>query len=331
MERAPRRILRPGVVVAAILLAAGLTPVTATGHGETWRPRLAPDADAPPVLVVPGGVQGGAWGAMRDGIVRAATDLGLTVEIPEVATTSPERTRDEQINLLESAGARGFGAALVVPEDTAALRPYAEEAVAAEIPFILVGRPIEGVGSAVVDDVEASAEWLARAIIARGGDRPVVATIRGPESDGAVADALERYLADLAPQARLLPASEPAETGEIRAILEELTFSYPGLQVLFVEGGESLIAAVQHARFTPDLLVVGSGTGSGAIDLWESGAVDLLVVPDLWEIGYRSLETLERLRRGESVPVITPVPAIRLARDAVVPPRVLQSLRRVDR
>lgn len=268
---------------------------------------------------------------MRDGIVAAAGDLGLDVEIPEVATTSPERTRDEQINLIESARDQEFGGALVIPADTAALRPYAEEAVAAGVPFILALHPLEGVGSAVVYDEEAAAAWLARTIIGDLGERLTVATIHDPDGDDATITAFREVMADIAPRARLAPAVEVPTVEAVELTVEELTFTYPELDVLVVAGGESLAAAVSRTRFIPELLVAGVGTGRTAIDLWESGAVDLLVVPDLWEIGYRALETLELLRRGEVVPSLVTVPGILLEQNSLLPPGTLESLQRVDR
>lgn len=331
MHRRSRRIRAVDMLLVLVVLAGGFHTVQATGHGETDRLRPLPGEAAPRILVVPGGVGGGAWGAMRDGIVTAAGDLGLRLEIPEVAITPAARTRDEQINLLEGALVRGFGAALVVPADTEALRPYAEDARAAGIPFVAAGDRIGETGPAVLHDQVTAAEWLARRIRARRGDRATVAMIRGPDGLEGTVDAVRAALTVLAPEVRLLPPLEPSGTDSIELVVEELAFAYPDLQVLIVDGGESLVAAARRTRFSPNLLVVGVGTGSAAIDLWETGAVDLLVLPDLWGIGYSAVETLERLRRGEAVPPVVTVPGILLEDNSSISPRMAESLRRVDR
>lgn len=331
MIRLPRRA---GVIAAAIpflLLVCGDLTLGATGHSETWRPRPPAAGDSPRILVVAGGLEGGPWGAMRDGIVRAATDLAVDVEIPLVAGSPPQRTRDEQISVLESALSRGFGGAVVVPGQITPLRRYAEEAVSAGIPFVAAYRSLGDGIPAVISDAPGAGVWLAERAVARIGERPLVATIVGPDGEGVVTAAMREKVAEFAPGARILPPISVASTGEVGRAVEELVFTRPELDILLVEGDESIVVAVERARFREGLLVFGVASGSAAIDLWKRGAVELLVVPDLWEIGYRAIETLELLRRGEDLSGAVRVPAILLDREAFMTEQIRQSLDRVDR
>lgn len=317
---------------AILLVWAGVAgALPATGHVETGRSLPGPAVDVPRILVVAGGVDNAVWGAMREGIVGAASALAVDVEIPLVVGGSSERIRDEQINQLESAVTRGFDAVLLVPSDAAALAPYADEVIAAGVPLIAVYRPLgEGV-TAVVSDSHGSGVWLAERVTERAGVRPIVATVVGPGTDGRVGTAMRERIAELDAGARLLPVITVASSREVGPIAEDLIFSHRGLGPLLVEGGESLLAAVDYTRFDPSVLLVGVGSGTEVIDLWERGVVELLVVPDAWELGYRAVETLESLRRGESFGQEVSVPAILLDHRAVLNEQTRQSLERMDR
>lgn len=322
-----RRIAIASFFCGVIALAC----VGATGHGESVQPRTAPSLEASRALVIAGGLDGAMWAAMRNGLLDAARDLNVDLEIATIAAGYSQRVRDEQINYLESAAALGYEAVLLVPSDPAALRIYLQPLTDAGIPIVTALRPLDERTPLALSDSVPAGEWLARRIIDRSTDLPTVGIVLGPDGDLALHDALRAHLTAIAPGARILPSVSGEDTAAIRRLVEEVRFTSPSSSVIVALGSDSVLAAWEVARFFPALRLYGSDADQPTIDLLERGEIEALVVPDTYTIGYRALEVLERLRRGERIERVVSVPALLLDRDLLQREQTRRAIQRVIR
>ena len=318
--------------IAVVLLLCGiavLTRVGATGHGESDRSRPLPAPDAPRVLAIAGGLDGATWSAIRAGLLAASRDLNIDLAIATVTAERTDRVRDEQINHLESAAALGYEAVVLVPFDPDALSTYVEATVADGIPVVAALRTIDERTPTVATDAHFGGSWLADRVFDRSSRAATIGVVLGSDFDTALHDALHERLTAVAPDARILPGVRARDEDAVRRLVEEVRFTSPSVTTIVALGSETVLAVWEVARFAPGVQLYGSGADARTVDLLERGEIEALVTPDTYTIGYRSLEVLERLRRGEEVGPVVTVPPLFLDRDSLRREQTRRALERV--
>ncbi len=308
----------PRALAIVAVLTIWVIPVAATGHGETRDTRLPPVGAPVKLLMVGGGLPGSVWGPIRAGAFAAARDLLIDLEIPSIAEAPLPVARDAQILLVESAATAGFEAVLIAPVDVTALVPYAADAVDADLPVVTILRPLDPAIPHVANDRAATGTLLAEQIAPRLPDRPLIATITDRAEDAADL-ALRAEIAERVPDVRALPAFVVHSPDDATSAVENLFFDNPDVSLIFVTDDHVLSAVVEAMRFESRPLVVAMGNLRSSLDSWENGELDLLAIPDLWEIGYRGIETTEQRRRGDRNVDDTPVSPVVLNAPPIPP------------
>ncbi|WP_413450347.1 sugar ABC transporter substrate-binding protein [Georgenia phoenicis] len=298
--RLTRPALGAAALTGALLLAAcggddgGGTGDGGNGEGEYTVAVVLKTLSSPFWLQVAGGVEDGGEAA------------GVEVTL---AGATAETQVQEQIDKVRAAITQQVDALVVAPTQAEQLQPILEQAVAADIPVLLVDTDIEGwdgketfVGT---DNYQAGV--TAGEFILEQTDTGSIAVIRGvpgnPSTDSRIDGALETLEgSDIEVVADLAANSDRAEG---RSVMADILQSNPDVSIVFAANDDMALGAMEAIKSAgvdlEDILVIGVDGTSDAVDSMLAGELDASIAQNSYEMGRTSVELAVELLEGGTI------------------------------
>ncbi|HGO5856835.1 TPA: ABC transporter substrate-binding protein [Mannheimia haemolytica] len=249
------------------------------------------------------------WQNVRKGAETAGKDIGgqykVTFQGPEAETAI-----DAQVNMVDNAVNRGVAGIVLAASDPVALVPAVKKAYESGIPVVLIDSGINSDGkyyqSFLATDNRAAGKLAAEKLLAKvkGGKVAVMSFTQG------AASAIERtggFIDEIKAKAdyKLVgPYYSDSDMTKALNQTEDVLGSNPDLTAIFGANEPTAVGmarAVKQKGFAGKIVAVGFDGNSDLQNFVRDGTLDGIVVQSSYQMGYKGVDTIGKLIKGEKV------------------------------
>ena len=300
------------------LAACGGEPAAPAGSGQ---PRYA---------VVPKGTTHVFWKAVEAGAKAGGEAVGA-----QVLWKGPlqENDRAQQIALVQQLVSEGLDGLALAPLDHAALVPVVAQARGRGIPVVIFDSDLDGTpgvdfASFVATDNRAGGRMAGEKLAALLGGKGKAVLLRY-QVGSASTEAREQGFLDAVRAAGVEVTIDNrfagATVGEAKTTALNMLDALRDAQGVFCSNEPTtagMLLALEQAGLAGQLRFVGFDASPPLVAALGDGRIDALVVQDPRRMGRIAVETLEKVRRGESVPASIDTGAVLATRENMATPEV---------
>jgi len=294
-------------------MAAGailLSTLTGCGQNETGSASSGAAGSKPPqIAVIPKATTFTFWKAVHAGAEAAAKEAGA-----EVIWQGPssEGDRRGQIDVVQNFVSRQVDAIVLAPLDAKALARPVEQAVAREIPVVVIdsGLDSESHASFVATDNTEGGRMAARRLAEVMGGKGDVILLRYQEGsasndereDGFLAEVKEKY-----PEIKVLSSNQYAGTTKDSAmkvsqnLLNKFGNEVDGIFCPNEPVAFGMLRALETSKLAGKVKFVAFDAGESLIKAMREGAIHGLIAQDPYGMGYEGVKTALSVLAGETV------------------------------
>lgn len=284
------------IVTATVL---GLSTIFA---GSAW-------AKSDEIAVIVKSANSTFWQNVRKGAETAGADLGgkykVTFQGPEAETSI-----DAQVNMVDNAVNRGVAGIVLAASDPVALVPAVKKAYESGIPVVLIDSGLNSDGkyyqSFLATDNRAAGKLAAEKLLAKvkGGKVAVMSFTQG------AASAIERtggFIDEVKSKADYKIVGPYYSNSEMVTALnqtEDVLGSNPDIAAIFGANEPTAVGmarAVKQKGFAGKIVAVGFDGNSDLQNFVRDGTLDGIVVQSSYQMGYKGVDTIGKLIKGEKV------------------------------
>ncbi|MDO9893449.1 ABC transporter substrate-binding protein [Glaesserella parasuis] len=284
------------IVTATVL---GLSTIFA---GSAW-------AKSDEIAVIVKSANSTFWQNVRKGAETAGADLGgkykVTFQGPEAETSI-----DAQVNMVDNAVNRGVAGIVLAASDPVALVPAVKKAYESGIPVVLIDSGLNSDGkyyqSFLATDNRAAGKLAAEKLLAKvkGGKVAVMSFTQG------AASAIERtggFIDEVKAKADYKIVGPYYSNSEMVTALnqtEDVLGSNPDIAAIFGANEPTAVGmarAVKQKGFAGKIVAVGFDGNSDLQNFVRDGTLDGIVVQSSYQMGYKGVDTIGKLIKGEKV------------------------------
>lgn len=284
------------IVTATVL---GLSTIFA---GSAW-------AKSDEIAVIVKSANSTFWQNVRKGAETAGADLGgkykVTFQGPEAETSI-----DAQVNMVDNAVNRGVAGIVLAASDPVALVPAVRKAYESDIPVVLIDSGLNSDGkyyqSFLATDNRAAGKLAAEKLLAKvkGGKVAVMSFTQG------AASAIERtggFIDEVKSKADYKIVGPYYSNSEMVTALnqtEDVLGSNPDIAAIFGANEPTAVGmarAVKQKGFAGKIVAVGFDGNSDLQNFVRDGTLDGIVVQSSYQMGYKGVDTIGKLIKGEKV------------------------------
>lgn len=284
------------IVTATVL---GLSTIFA---GSAW-------AKSDEIAVIVKSANSTFWQNVRKGAETAGADLGgkykVTFQGPEAETSI-----DAQVNMVDNAVNRGVAGIVLAASDPVALVPAVRKAYESGIPVVLIDSGLNSDGkyyqSFLATDNRAAGKLAAEKLLAKvkGGKVAVMSFTQG------AASAIERtggFIDEVKAKADYKIVGPYYSNSEMVTALnqtEDVLGSNPDIAAIFGANEPTAVGmarAVKQKGFAGKIVAVGFDGNSDLQNFVRDGTLDGIVVQSSYQMGYKGVDTIGKLIKGEKV------------------------------
>jgi ribose transport system substrate-binding protein len=279
-------------------LAAALLPIFLITGCQT--------PQKPVIGMVPRG-SGQFWQCVRAGAVKAGREFNVDVEW-NVPVGDLDAT--QQITIVDSMIRKHVAGIVLSPADPKLLAPVVERAAKAGIPVVTVNSDVATPNrlTFVTADQRGTGRIAADRIgeLMRGEGK--AATLAIGKSDPSTMEREAGFTEELKakyPRIQIVRTAHADQNkAEVIALTHDLLQTHPDLAGLFTGGITSSEGAVYElrSRATTKVRVVAYESSPELVDELRNRFIDVLIVPDLIQMGYQGVRAIATSRKGEAVP-----------------------------
>lgn len=249
------------------------------------------------------------WQNVRKGAETAGADLGgkykVTFQGPESETAI-----DAQVNMVDNAVNRGVAGIVLAASDPVALVPAVRKAYESGIPVVLIDSGLNSDGkyyqSFLATDNRAAGKLAAEKLLAKvkGGKVAVMSFTQG------AASAIERtggFIDEVKSKADYKIVGPYYSNSEMVTALnqtEDVLGSNPDIAAIFGANEPTAVGmarAVKQKGFAGKIVAVGFDGNSDLQNFVRDGTLDGIVVQSSYQMGYKGVDTIGKLIKGEKV------------------------------
>ncbi|MCT8516770.1 ABC transporter substrate-binding protein [Glaesserella parasuis] len=249
------------------------------------------------------------WQNVRKGAETAGADLGgkykVTFQGPESETAI-----DAQVNMVDNAVNRGVAGIVLAASDPVALVPAVRKAYESGIPVVLIDSGLNSDGkyyqSFLATDNRAAGKLAAEKLLAKvkGGKVAVMSFTQG------AASAIERtggFIDEVKSKADYKIVGTYYSNSEMVTALnqtEDVLGSNPDIAAIFGANEPTAVGmarAVKQKGFAGKIVAVGFDGNSDLQNFVRDGTLDGIVVQSSYQMGYKGVDTIGKLIKGEKV------------------------------
>lgn len=249
------------------------------------------------------------WQNVRKGAETAGADLGgkykVTFQGPESETAI-----DAQVNMVDNAVNRGVVGIVLAASDPVALVPAVRKAYESGIPVVLIDSGLNSDGkyyqSFLATDNRAAGKLAAEKLLAKvkGGKVVVMSFTQG------AASAIERtggFIDEVKSKANYKIVGPYYLNSEMVTALnqtEDVLGSNPDIAAIFGANEPTAVGmarAVKQKGFAGKIVAVGFDGNSDLQNFVRDGTLDGIVVQSSYQMGYKGVDTIGKLIKGEKV------------------------------
>lgn len=249
------------------------------------------------------------WQNVRKGAETAGADLGgkykVTFQGPESETAI-----DAQVNMVDNAVNRGVAGIVLAASDPVALVPAVRKAYESSIPVVLIDSGLNSDGkyyqSFLATDNRAAGKLAAEKLLAKvkGGKVAVMSFTQG------AASAIERtggFIDEVKSKADYKIVGPYYSNSEMVTALnqtEDVLGSNPDIAAIFGANEPTAVGmarAVKQKGFAGKIVAVGFDGNSDLQNFVRDGTLDGIVVQSSYQMGYKGVDTIGKLIKGEKV------------------------------
>ncbi|MDP0298520.1 ABC transporter substrate-binding protein [Glaesserella parasuis] len=249
------------------------------------------------------------WQNVRKGAETAGADLGgkykVTFQGPESETAI-----DAQVNMVDNAVNRGVAGIVLAASDPVALVPAVRKAYESGIPVVLIDSGLNSDGkyyqSFLATDNRAAGKLAAEKLLAKvkGGKVAVMSFTQG------AASAIERtggFIDEVKSKADYKIVGPYYSNSEMVTALnqtEDVLGSNPDIATIFGANEPTAVGmarAVKQKGFAGKIVAVGFDGNSDLQNFVRDGTLDGIVVQSSYQMGYKGVDTIGKLIKGEKV------------------------------
>lgn len=249
------------------------------------------------------------WQNVRKGAETAGADLGgkykVTFQGPESETAI-----DAQVNMVDNAVNRGVAGIVLAASDPVALVPAVRKAYESGIPVVLIDSGLNSDGkyyqSFLATDNRAAGKLAAEKLLAKvkGGKVAVMSFTQGEAS------AIERtggFIDEVKSKADYKIVGPYYSNSEMVTALnqtEDVLGSNPDIAAIFGANEPTAVGmarAVKQKGFAGKIVAVGFDGNSDLQNFVRDGTLDGIVVQSSYQMGYKGVDTIGKLIKGEKV------------------------------
>ncbi|MDE3933601.1 ABC transporter substrate-binding protein [Glaesserella parasuis] len=249
------------------------------------------------------------WQNVRKGAETAGADLGgkykVTFQGPESETAI-----DAQVNMVDNAVNRGVAGIVLAASDPVALVPAVRKAYESGIPVVLIDSGLNSDGkyyqSFLATDNRAAGKLAAEKLLAKvkGGKVAVMSFTQG------AASAIERtggFIDEVKSKADYKIVGPYYSNSEMVTALNQTEYVLGSNQDIAAIFGANEPTAVGMARavkqkgFAGKIVAVGFDGNSDLQNFVRDGTLDGIVVQSSYQMGYKGVDTIGKLIKGEKV------------------------------
>lgn len=249
------------------------------------------------------------WQNVRKGAETAGADLGgkykVTFQGPESETAI-----DAQVNMVDNAVNRGVAGIVLAASDPVALVPAVRKAYESGIPVVLIDSGLNSDGkyyqSFLATDNRAAGKLAAEKLLAKvkGGKVAVMSFTQG------AASAIERtggFIDEVKAKADYKIVGPYYSNSEMVTALnqtEDVLGSNPDIAAIFGANEPTAVGmarAVKQKGFAGKIVAVGFDGNSDLQNFVRDGTLDGIVVQSSYQMGYKGVDTIGKLIKGEKV------------------------------
>ena len=256
--------------------------------------------------------------------VKAGSEAELAKIGGELIYTGPTLDGDiqGQIALVENAISSGVDGIILIPVDSEALVPVAEQAEEAGIPVVVVDGPVntDKVTSYIATDNEAGGRLAMETLVelmGGAGKAVVVNALAGiPSNDGRGVGA-EAVAAENA-GITLLETLRGADQAAALQNTENMLMANPDIAGIFSAYDRGAIGAGQalmNAGLNGKVRHVAFDASADEIEMLRDGTIDALIVQQPYEMGRLAVEYIFKTLNGEEVPAQVATDVVVVTRD----------------
>jgi len=296
------------------------------------------------IAVVPKGATHEYWKAIYAGAIKAKGELAAAGIGIDVIWKGPlrEDDRDQQVQVVENFIGRQVSGIVLAPLDDRALVAPVEEAVAANIPVVIIDSALRSnkIASFVATDNREGGRLAARRLGTLLGGKGNVIMLRYAVGSASTEDREAGFLEGIQkfPGIRLVSSDQHAGATRdtAKSASENLLNRFGGdLQGIFTpneSASSGMLLALRDAGLAGGKVkFVGFDTGETLNEGLKSGDIQGLVVQNPFGMGYLGVKTLVAVLRGEKVPpridtgvsLVTPENRKEPAMDELLHPRLV--------
>ncbi|MCT8632107.1 ABC transporter substrate-binding protein, partial [Glaesserella parasuis] len=249
------------------------------------------------------------WQNVRKGAETAGADLGgkykVTFQGPESETAI-----DAQVNMVDNAVNRGVAGIVLAASNPVALVPAVRKAYESGIPVVLIDSGLNSDGkyyqSFLATDNRAAGKLAAEKLLAKvkGGKVAVMSFTQG------AASAIERtggFIDEVKSKADYKIVGPYYSNSEMVTALnqtEDVLGSNPDIAAIFGANEPTAVGmarAVKQKGFAGKIVAVGFDGNSDLQNFVRDGTLDGIVVQSSYQMGYKGVDTIGKLIKGEKV------------------------------
>ena len=249
------------------------------------------------------------WQNVRKGAETAGKDMGdkykVTFQGPEAETAI-----DAQVNMVDNAVNRGVAGIVLAASDPVALVPAVKKAYESGIPVVLIDSGLNSDGkyyqSFLATDNRAAGKLAAEKLLAKvkSGKVAVMSFTQG------AASAIERtggFIDEVKAKTdyKLIgPYYSDSEMVKALNQTEDVLGSNPDIAAIFGANEPTAVGmarAVKQKGFAGKIVAVGFDGNSDLQNFVRDGTLDGIVVQSSYQMGYKGIDTIGKLIKGEKV------------------------------
>jgi ribose transport system substrate-binding protein len=270
--------------------------------------------------------------SIHKGVDSAAHDFGV-----DVLWNGPNEETDHgrQIQILDSMLARGVDALAISATDERALAAPVAKAIARGIPVTVFDSGVNGSGfvSFIATDNYGAGCIAARrvaSLIGNKGDVAMVMHKPGGTSTVLREQGFEATMKSEFPRIRIA-ARQYGMSDEARSLAaaENILSANPGLNAMFSSSEPSSLGAIQALRSRSlggKVHLVTFDTSKAHVQALRDGIIDVMLVQDAFQIGYRAVESLAEKLAGKTPESRVDLPVRQIVRADVDRPEIVSLL-----
>ncbi|WP_373819586.1 ABC transporter substrate-binding protein [Glaesserella sp.] len=301
-----------------------LAIVTATVLGLSSLFSASAWAKADEIAVIVKSANSTFWQNVRKGAETAGTDIGgkykVTFQGPEAETAI-----DAQVNMVDNAVNRGVAGIVLAASDPVALVPAVKKAYEAGIPVVMIDSGINNdqyYQSFLATDNRAAGKLAAEKLLekVKGGKVAVMSFTQGAasaiERTGGFIDAVKAK----ADYKIVGPYYSDSDMTKALNQTEDVLGSNPDIAAIFGANEPTAVGmarAVKQKGFAGKIVAVGFDGNSDLQNFVRDGTLDGIVVQSSYQMGYKGVDTINRIIKGEKVEKVIDTGVVYVTKDNI--------------